>query len=526
MNVLSAMLAAAESRGLLSDLRRFGIRHRVSLYADDVVVFAKPDVRELQVLVQVLHCFGDASGLVVNFSKSMAIPIRCSEEIISAVSPALPCPMGQFPCKYLGLPLSLSKPKKCDIQPLLDKLAQKLPFWKARLLTREGRVIYVQMVLTASVIYQLMALDLDPWVWQLIDRLRRGFLWAGRHDARGGHCLVAWHNVCQPKEVGGLGLHNLRWLSAALRARWLWFQRTSSCKPWLGLELSVSGDARDLFLAGTSMTVGAGDRILFWTDPWIDGASAASIAPDVLKLVRPLAMRTRTVAQGLTANAWTRDICGTLTINAVVQYLQLWARLRVVHLDPDTPDIFRWKLSPSGQFSSKSAYLACFAGRTSLPAAKEIWTSFAPLKFKFFGWLAIQNRCWTADRLQRRGLPNLGNCPLCQLVGEDIDHLLLQCSFSRAVWYNVFRAAGFLHLLPSSADLLSTWWPRSAVRVGAARRRAFNSLCLLVGRGIWTERNARVFDGAASLASSLSDRLSVDWREWERSRISGRILGE
>jgi hypothetical protein len=57
--------------------------------------------------------------------------------------------------------LSLTKPTKADVQPLLDKLAQKLPFWKARLLTREGRVTYVQVVLTASVIYHLLALDLD-----------------------------------------------------------------------------------------------------------------------------------------------------------------------------------------------------------------------------------------------------------------------------------------------------------------------------------------------------------------------------
>jgi hypothetical protein len=32
----------AEECGVLSDLKQLGIRHRVSLYADDVVIFAKP----------------------------------------------------------------------------------------------------------------------------------------------------------------------------------------------------------------------------------------------------------------------------------------------------------------------------------------------------------------------------------------------------------------------------------------------------------------------------------------------------
>jgi hypothetical protein len=49
-----------------------------------------------------------------------------------------------------------------DVQPLIDKLARMLPFWKARLLTREGRLSYVQTVMTASAIYHLLALDVDP----------------------------------------------------------------------------------------------------------------------------------------------------------------------------------------------------------------------------------------------------------------------------------------------------------------------------------------------------------------------------
>jgi hypothetical protein len=73
--------------------------------------------------------------------------------------------------------------------------------------------------MTASVIYHLLALDVDPWFIKAVDKLRRGFLWAGKPDARGGCCLVAWDQVCQPKHLGGLGLLNLTKLNAALRAR-------------------------------------------------------------------------------------------------------------------------------------------------------------------------------------------------------------------------------------------------------------------------------------------------------------------
>jgi hypothetical protein len=43
MDVLAAMFRAAERAGILSRFGAAEIKHRVSLYADDVVVFAKPD---------------------------------------------------------------------------------------------------------------------------------------------------------------------------------------------------------------------------------------------------------------------------------------------------------------------------------------------------------------------------------------------------------------------------------------------------------------------------------------------------
>jgi hypothetical protein len=55
MNVLSAMFTRAEERGILSDLKQLGIRHRVSLYADDVVVFAKPCRLELEAVFAILQ---------------------------------------------------------------------------------------------------------------------------------------------------------------------------------------------------------------------------------------------------------------------------------------------------------------------------------------------------------------------------------------------------------------------------------------------------------------------------------------
>ncbi|KAM0925087.1 hypothetical protein ACQ4PT_004437 [Festuca glaucescens] len=98
---------------------------------------------EITAVWGVLNCFGATSGLKANFAKSFAAPIQCSDETLQVAVTALPCPISSLPCTYLGLPLSLSKPRKAYLQVVIDNLAAKLPHWKARLMSREGRLVYV-----------------------------------------------------------------------------------------------------------------------------------------------------------------------------------------------------------------------------------------------------------------------------------------------------------------------------------------------------------------------------------------------
>jgi hypothetical protein len=55
--------------------------------------------------------------------------------------------------------------------------------------------------------------DLALWAVKAIEKNLRGFLWKGRKEAKGGHYLLAWAKVARPKDLGGLGLFDIRKLS-------------------------------------------------------------------------------------------------------------------------------------------------------------------------------------------------------------------------------------------------------------------------------------------------------------------------
>jgi hypothetical protein len=52
-------------------------------------------------------------------------------------------------------------------------------------MTRVGQTIQVQFVLTATIIYYAMALDMPNWMHNEIDKIRRNYLWRGRKEAKG-----------------------------------------------------------------------------------------------------------------------------------------------------------------------------------------------------------------------------------------------------------------------------------------------------------------------------------------------------
>jgi hypothetical protein len=297
---------------------------------------------------------------------------------MALIQSLLPCEILDFPCKYLGSPLAIKKLTKEQVQPIIDKIADQLPGWKADLMTRAGRLIQVQYVLTGILIYVAMASDLPPWALKAIDKIRRAFLWRGQKEANGGHCLIAWPKVCRSRELGGLGIADLKALSIALKARWPWLKRSEPSKPWANLPIQVSAEVAGLISMAVITEVGNGANTLFWKDRWLHGQSIQDLAPMVYALVPNRRTSRRTVLEALNGDKWTEDLQGDIGPTALFEFFGLWDILNEVELNKEILDKHIWRLSDSGNYTTKSAYDTLFHGAILFELYERIWKSWAP----------------------------------------------------------------------------------------------------------------------------------------------------
>lgn len=324
VDALGKLISYAAEMGILQALHPRRAIPVVSLYADDVVMFCHPMPSDTAAIKSILDLFGKSSGLQVNYSKSSATLLNGEPDDAEIIRDTLGCQIAELPLTYLGIPLMLRRPTSAQLQPLVNKMAGKLPTWKSWLMNKPGRLAMVKSVLSAIPIHQIMVLDPSKKILKMFDKVERGFLWEGCAQTNGGSCHVNWRTVCRPLSLGGLGVQDMDLVGLALRARWLWYSKTDESRAWSGLDMQFGTREQSLFFASTYLIVGNGHTGKFWEDRWLNGRSVREFAPQLYACVPKRRRKGRTIADGLNANNWACDIQGTVGIDELGQYLNLW----------------------------------------------------------------------------------------------------------------------------------------------------------------------------------------------------------
>ncbi|CAL5382095.1 unnamed protein product [Camellia sinensis] len=157
---------------------------------------------------------------------------------------------------------------------------------------------------------------------------------------------------------------------------------------------------------------------------------------------------------------------------------------------PDTP---HWKGSTSGNFSAATAYQMASSSMDNSINMDWVWKLKIPQKLKGFLWLTLHGKLLTNSMRLKSGITDNANCPRCNHLLEDVEHLLRGCTYSRFVWHELMGS------YQSSRAMLSPFnvWLKSNLHNSMDVGPDWGLIFAVTIWQIWKERNRKVFHDIA-----------------------------
>lgn len=188
-------------------------------YADDLVPFAKDDLKNSQSIKDVLDSFCDIFGLKVNLTKSkIYISPNVSQQTHNSLCQVIGFISTPNLGKYLGFPLKQPGSTGHDFDFIIDRVKSKLAGWKANLLSMAGRIVLTTVVSIAILACIMQGTILRCRVHNSLDKINKNFLWGTAEEKKKIH-LVNWRMVTKHKEEWGLGIKAVKQKNLSLTTK-------------------------------------------------------------------------------------------------------------------------------------------------------------------------------------------------------------------------------------------------------------------------------------------------------------------
>jgi hypothetical protein len=202
------------------------IEHKISLYADDVLLYLQHSNNSLLQVIRILESFSKVSDYSLNWSKSTVLSINCSLEN------SLNLQMQSGNIKYLGITVSnkLTDLLKLNHAPLLNRIEEDLERWKSLPITLMGRVASIKMMVLPRINYLFSMVPNKPssdWFKSLDSAISR-FLWKDKPPR------ISLKTIQKTKDRGGLDLPNFHNYYLANRLQYIskWIKNSLLDEPW------------------------------------------------------------------------------------------------------------------------------------------------------------------------------------------------------------------------------------------------------------------------------------------------------
>ncbi|XP_052623755.1 uncharacterized protein LOC128129116 [Lactuca sativa] len=228
-------------------------------FPDDLLVFSYGNGNSVRIIRDALDEFKKVSGLKVSMEKSQIYFSCVKPNMRRIILGILPFDVGRFPFKYLGVPMCVTKLFERDCKKLIEKIKMRIFNWKSKTLSFAGRLQIINSVLTSIHVYWASIFKIPIATINDIEKMCRSFLWANGEIVK-GKAKVKWHDICKPKEYGGLGIKNLRRWNDALLAKHIWNSMSWTWKRFL--------EIRKIVRPHIVSCVGNGRNTSLWHDWW------------------------------------------------------------------------------------------------------------------------------------------------------------------------------------------------------------------------------------------------------------------
>ncbi|KAF5204909.1 RNA-directed DNA polymerase (reverse transcriptase)-related family protein, partial [Thalictrum thalictroides] len=321
-----------------------------------------------------------------------------------------------------------------------------------------------------------------------------------------------------PKQEGGLGFSNLNvWNRAAICglilkiankdesiwAEWTWNQHIKDRFLW---SMKIPKDCswawrkilqtREDAIKNTIYSIADGSNTLVWHDPWCRSGLLNSNIEARQLLDVP---ETATVNMLIDNGEW----------NSLVQDMPNCSlKLEILNTEINSyigKDRIIWMPSPTGLFSSKSAYEALRKKKEKVTWHSLVWGKMVQPKQSFSCWQLFTGSLPTQDRLRRRRIITKSECIFCKASRENSKHLFFDCPFSKNIWASVKHAIGLRQEVMSST---CEW--NYILRISRGKSdeaEIVKAMVCATVSNIWKERNWRRFRNKAADTGTICHNI-------------------
>lgn len=280
------------------------------------------------------------------------------------------------------------------------------------------------------------------------------------------------------------------------------------------------------FSENCRISVGNGNAIQFWNDPWVNGKSLAKLYPRIASII---SLKDESLAEVWLRKEelfrWEFQLRRNLFVWEEEELDSLITLLDGIQINIQmSPDHLSWNACSSKSYSVSSMY-----NLSLIPVSiveindrktfKWIWDNVAPFRVQCFTWMVKLGKIKTGDFLLSVGIIQQQQQALCKFCGvwmESINHSFLHCPSVWSVWCLLLDWWGTQWVTPSNVDSLFLWW--RSCRIKNNLRMIWNCIPLATLWSIWKMRNEFIFQNKGLNWEELADLIKLRVAFWVKSK--------